>query len=139
VRVGTAIRAAEAAAIEQAQRTREAAEALDPAPGLLVLEADGAMIQFCDGWHEVKLGMVAGWDDGRLVAPSYVAARETAAAFGPRLATEAARRGALEVDRWEGGVTCRSLAVLRPALVLADGAVWIWNLADEYIDQRQLV
>jgi hypothetical protein len=136
IRVGTAIRAAEAAAINQTQRTREAAEPLDPAPGLLVLEADGAMIPFTDGWHEVKIGMVAGWDRDRLVAPSYVAARETASAFGPRLATEAARRGALEVERWEGGVTRRSLAILRPALVLADGAVWIWNLADEYVDQR---
>jgi hypothetical protein len=136
VRVGTAIRAAEAAAIRQTQRTREAAEPLDPAPGLLVLEADGAMIQFTDGWHEVKIGMVAGWDRDRLVAPSYVAARETATVFGPRLATEAARRGALEVDRWEGSVTRRGLAILQPALILADGAVWIWNLADEYVDQR---
>jgi hypothetical protein len=136
IRVGTAIRAAEAVAINQTQRTREAAEPLDPAPGLLVLEADGAMIQFTDGWHEVKIGMVAGWDRDRLVAPSYVAARESATDFGPRLATEAARRGALEVERWEGSVTRRSLAVLRPALILADGAVWIWNLADEYVDQR---
>jgi hypothetical protein len=136
VRVGTAIRAAEAAAIRQTQRTREAAEPLDPAPGLLLLEADGAMIQFTDGWHEVKIGMVAGWDGDRLVAPSYVAARETASVFGPRLATEAARRGALEIDRWEGSVTRRGLAILHPALILADGAVWIWNLADEYVDQR---
>jgi hypothetical protein len=136
VRVGTAIRAAEAAAIRQTRRTREAAEPLDPSPGLLVLEADGAMIQFIDGWHEVKIGMVAGWDGDRLVAPSYVAARETATDFGPRLATEAARRGALEVERWEGSVTRRSLAILRPALIPADGAVWIWNLADEYVDQR---
>jgi hypothetical protein len=136
VRVGTAIRAAEQLAIQQTQRTREAAAPLEPAPGLLVLEADGAMIQFTDGWHEVKIGMVAGWDGGRLVAPSYVAARETAAAFGPRLATEAARRGALEVERYEGSVTRRGLAILRPTLILADGAVWIWNLADEYIDQR---
>jgi hypothetical protein len=136
VRVGSAIRSAEAAAIRQTQRTREAAEAREPAPGLLVLEADGAMIQFTDGWHEVKIGMVAGWDGDRLVAPSYVAARETTTAFGPRLATEAARRGALDVERWVGSVTRRSLAILRPALILADGAVWIWNLADEYIDQR---
>jgi hypothetical protein len=136
IRAGTEIRAAEAAAIRQTQRTREAAESLDPAPGLLVLEADGAMIQFTDGWHEVKIGMVAGWDGDRLVAPSYVAARETATAFGPRLATEAARRGALAVERWEGSVTRRGLAILRPALILADGAAWIWNLADEYVDQR---
>jgi hypothetical protein len=136
LRVGTAIRAAEAATIRQTRRTREAAEPLDRAPGLLVLEADGAMIRFTDGWHEVKIGMVAGWDGARLVAPSYVAAREAATDFGSRLATEAARRGALEIERWEGGVTRRGLAILRPALILADGAVWIWNLADEYVDQR---
>jgi hypothetical protein len=136
IRVGTAIRAAEATTIRQTQRTRDPAEPLDRAPGLLVLEADGAMIQFLAGWHEVKIGMVAGWDGARLVAPSYVAARESAADFGPRLATEAARRGALEVERYEGSVTRRGLAILRPALILADGAVWIWNLADEYVDQR---
>jgi hypothetical protein len=136
IRVGTAIRAAEAAAIKQTQRTREPAEPIDRAPGLLVIEADGAMILFSDGWHEVKIGMVAGWEDGRLVAPSYVAAREPAETFGPRLATEAARRGALEIDRWEGGVTGRGLAILRPAAILADGALWIWNLADEHFDQR---
>jgi hypothetical protein len=136
VRVGTAIRAAEAATIRQTQRTREAAEPLDPAPGLLVLEADGANILFKDGWHEVKIGMVASWDGDRLVAPSYVAAREPTTEFGPRLATEAARRGALEIERWEGSVTRRGLAILRPALILADGAAWIWNLADEYVDQR---
>lgn len=136
LRVGTAIRAAEALAIQQVQRTRDAAEPVEAAPGLLVLEADGAMILFTDGWHEVKLGMVAGWEGDRLVAPSYIAARESAATFGPRLAAEAARRGALAVERWEGSVTRRSLAILRPALILADGAVWIWNLADEYVDQR---
>jgi hypothetical protein len=136
VRVGTAIRAAEAAAMRQTQRTRDAAERIEAAPGLLVIEADGANILFTDGWHEVKIGMVAGWDDDRLVAPSYVAARESAAVFGPRLATEAARRGALEIDRWAGGVTGRGLAILRPAAILADGALWIWNLADEYVDQR---
>jgi hypothetical protein len=92
VRVGTAIRVAEALAIQQTQRTREAADLVEPAPGLLVLEADGAMILFASGWHEVKIGLVAGWDGQRLVAPSYVAARESAAAFGPRLVTEATRR-----------------------------------------------
>ena len=85
-------RTAEAAAVRQTQRTREAAEPLDPAPGLLVVEADGANILSTDGWHEVKIGMVAGWDGDRLVAPSYVAAREPATTFGPRPATEAMQR-----------------------------------------------
>ena len=42
----------------------------------------------------------------------------------------------LEVDCYEGSVTRRGLAIIRPALRLADGEVCIWNLADEYIDQQ---
>jgi hypothetical protein len=133
---GTALRAAEDVAVAQVERTREAAEPVDPAPGLLVVETDGAMVRYLDGWHEVKLGLVAGWDDGELRAPSYVAAREPAVAFGARLAAEAARRGALEIVRWEGGVTGRGLAVLREAALYGDGAAWIWNLADERCDAR---
>jgi hypothetical protein len=71
-----------------------------------------------------------------VAAPSYVAAREPAAAFGRRLAAEAARRGALEVVRWEGGVTGRGLAVLREAAVVGDGARWIWELAAEHFGAR---
>lgn len=136
VRVGTALQASDAAAITETQRTREAAGPVDPAPGLLVIQVDGANLLFTDGWHEVKLGMLAGWEDDRLVAPSYIAAREPVSAFGPRLAAEAARRGALGIERWAGGVTGRGLAILRPALVLGDGAAWVWGLADEYFDQR---
>jgi hypothetical protein len=79
---------------------------------------------------------VAGLAGGAPVAPSYVAAREPAEAFGSRLAAEAARRGALEVQRWEGGVTGRGPAVLREAVVLGDGAPWIWTLADEHWGAR---
>jgi hypothetical protein len=136
VAAGQALAAEQSAAIAQVERTREAAEAVDPAPGLLLVETDGALLRYLDGWHEVKLGLVAGWEGGHVIAPSYVAAREPAERFGPRLAAEAARRGALEIERWEGGVTGRGLAVLRAALVLGDGAAWIWNLADEYVDGR---
>ena len=80
-------------------------------------------------WHEVKLGVVGGWIGQRpradLHDPSYVAAREPAAAFARRLGTEAARRGALEVTEWhpwEG-----TPAQLRPVVVLGDGAKWIWE------------
>lgn len=133
---GTALRAGEDAAVAQVARTREPAEALDPAPGFLVVQTDGAMVRYQDGWHEVKLGLVAGWEDGELRAPSYVAAREPAAAFGARLATEAARRGALEIARWEGGLTGRGLAVLRELGLYGDGAAWIWTLGDERFDAR---
>jgi hypothetical protein len=61
---GTVLRAAEDAAVEQVERTREPAEALDPAPGFLIVQTDGAMVRYQDGWHEVKLGLVAGWEDG---------------------------------------------------------------------------
>jgi len=134
--VGTTLADAEDAAVARAAGPRGVVEAPDPAPGLLVAEADGAMVRYLDGWHEVKLGLVAGWDDGALQAPSYVAAREPAAAFGARLAAEAARRGALEIDRWEGDVTGRGLARLRAAAILGDGAAWIWALADERFDVR---
>jgi hypothetical protein len=133
---GSTLRAAEDAAVAQVARTREPAEVLEPAPGFLVVQTDGAMVRYQDGWHEVKLGLVAGWADGELQAPSYVAAREPAAAFGARLATEAARRGALEITRWEGGVTGRGLAVLRELGLYGDGAPWIWTLGDERFDAR---
>jgi hypothetical protein len=70
--------------------------------------------------------------------PSYVAARLPAAEFGPRLLAEAVRRGALEVVGWEqppgtdpqlAGVTGPALAVLRPVVILGDGAKWIWEQA----------
>ncbi len=117
-------------------RTREPAAPLDPAPGTLVVETDGVMVRYRDDWHEVKLGVVAGCVDEALVAPSYVAARAPAAVFGERLVTEAARRGELEVVRWEGSPVRPNLAVLRDVAILGDGAVWIWNLAGEHFGER---
>jgi len=137
---GTAFAEAEDAALARVEATQEPAGALDPAPGLLVVETDGEMVRFLDGWHEVKLGVVGGWQEGELRAPSYVAAREGAERFGARLAAEAATRGALEVVRWEGGVTGHGLAVLREAVILGDGAVWIWRLADaRFADRIEVV
>jgi hypothetical protein len=136
-RQGAALEAAQQAAIARVQATGDAAEAVEAAPGTLVVEADGVMVRYRHtGWHEVKVGLLAGCVDGRLRAPSYVAAREAAAVFGPRLLTEAARRGALEVVRWEGARTGAGLAVLRRVVMLGDGAVWIWNLAAEHFGER---
>ena len=134
--LGAAVRVAEDAAVARVERTREPAEAVEASPGALLVEADGTMIRYLDGWHEVKAGLVAGCVGGEVVAPSYVAAREPAAAFGRRLAAEAARRGALEVVRWEGGLVGRGLAVLREAAILGDGARWIWELAAEHFGAR---
>jgi hypothetical protein len=136
VTVGTTIADAEEQAAAQVARTQEAADPVDRAPGLLVVETDGAMIRYRDGWHEVKVGLVAGWADGRLHRPSYLAARAPAETFGPHLLAEAARRGGLEIARWAGGVTGRGLAILREALILGDGAAWIWKLADDHWTDR---
>ncbi len=105
----------------------------------LVVEADGVMARYRDRhldgtlikgeWHEIKVGLAGGWQDDQLVSPSYVAARETASAFAPRLGTEAARRGALDIVAWrgvgrDGG---GEEAVLRRVVVIGDGAKWIWE------------
>jgi len=70
-------------------------------------ETDGVMARYRDRhldstliqgeWHEIKLGLVADWQADGLVSASYVAARETATSFAPRLGSEAARRGALNI------------------------------------------
>jgi hypothetical protein len=75
--------------------------------------------------REVKLGCVFTQtttnEDGRPVrdenSTSYVAAIETAEQFGLRLYTEAWRRG------WNRA---------QKKVVLGDGAVWIWNLAEQH-------
>ena len=135
---GARLEQAQQATIPQVERTRESPLPVDAAPGQLLVETDGVMVLYRQtGWHEVKIGLVAGWQDGALRAPSYVAARESAAAFGDRLLAEAARRGALEIVRWEGGRTGAGLAVLRDVLVLGDGARWIWTLAAEHFSQRR--
>jgi uncharacterized protein UPF0236 len=133
---GEAVAAAERAAMVQVQACGEAVDPVEPAPGTLVVEADGAMVRYTDGWHEVKVGVVGGVRAGEVTAASYVAAREEAAAFGPRLLAEAARRGALDVLRWAGPLSRPGLAVLRPVHVVGDGAPWIWNLAGDYFGER---
>jgi hypothetical protein len=107
----------------------------DPAPGMLVVETDGVMVRYRDrqldggvvegDWHEVRLGVVGGWQERRLGQPSYVAAREPAVAFARRVGAEAARRGALDVVDWHAWDA--TPAELRPVLVLGDGAKWIWE------------
>jgi hypothetical protein len=135
-RVGTELEEAQQTAAAEVQSTREAAAPVDPAPGMLVVEADGVMVRYLDGWHEAKLGLVGGQVAGKLESPSYLAVRASPEEFGKRLLAEAARRGALEVVGWKGEVTGRGLAKLRRVVVLGDGAVWIWNLAAEHFGER---
>jgi hypothetical protein len=106
---------------------------------VLVVEADGVMARYRDRhldgtliegeWHEIKLGLAGGWQHDQLVNASYVAARESASNFAPRLGTEAARRGALDTVGWRGIARDGGgqEAVLRRVVVIGDGAKWIWE------------
>ena len=75
--------------------------------------------------RECKLGCVftqttvdeEGWPIREPNSTTYVGAIETAEEFGFRLYTEAWRRG------WEWATI---------KVVIGDGAVWIWNLADQH-------
>ena len=75
--------------------------------------------------RECKIGAVFtqttldkdGWPVRDPDSTTYIGAIETAEDFGYRLYTEAWRRG------WEWAIT---------KIVIGDGAVWIWNLADQH-------
>ncbi|MGI9149279.1 MAG: hypothetical protein ACR2IK_22480 [Chloroflexota bacterium] len=84
--------------------TQEAAEPVDAAPELLVAAADGVHVRFQDGWHEAKVGEIAGCQVANglpdtdpkarspvLLAPSYVASRAPVGQFGLLFLAEAAR------------------------------------------------
>ena len=111
-----------------------------PAVPLLYIEMDGTGIPVAKSETEGRAGKVDGQpartrevklgclftqtstdSEGRPVrdedSTSYVAAIETAEAFGLRLYTEAWRRG------WSRA---------QKKVVIGDGAIWIWNLADQH-------
>jgi hypothetical protein len=138
---GTELEGEQRAAIAHVAATQEPPANYDPVATdqVLVVEADGVMARYRDRhldgtlikgeWHEIKLGLAGAWQGDQLVSPSYVAARETASTFAPRLGTEAARRGALDVVAWRGVGTDGGgqEAVLRRVVVIGDGAKWIWE------------
>ena len=137
---GTQLEGEQRAAMAQVEATQEPPATYAPLADeqILIGEADGVMARYRDrhldgtliegAWHEIKLGLVGGWQDGELVDASYVAARETASTFAPRLGTEAARR-ALDIVDWRGMGTDGGgeEAVLRRVVVIGDGARWIWE------------
>jgi hypothetical protein len=157
--VGTTLVERQRAAAATVAQTQEAAEPVDTAPELLVAELDGVQVRFQDGWHEAKVGEIAGCQVGNglldtdplarspvLLAPSYVASRAPVGEFGPLFLAEAARRGALEVVDWTQPVDTDprlrlvgpAEAQLRPVVVLGDGAHWIWELAGEHFGAERI-
>jgi hypothetical protein len=134
-RTGARLVAAEDAGSEEVQRTGQAVGPVDRAPGTLVVETDGVMVRYLDGWHEVKLGLVAGLVEGELRAPSYLALRMSTEGFGPRLLAEAARRGALTEIGWDGSIFA-GRPIWSDVVVIGDGAPWIWKLAAEHFGRH---
>ncbi len=68
--VGAAPADADAAAIGRVQATRAAADPVDPAPGTLVGETDGALVRSVAGGQAVTIGGVGGPAEGHVLAPS---------------------------------------------------------------------
>jgi hypothetical protein len=137
--IGADVEARQQAAIHRAKQL-ELPAVCAPASPIFYIEMDGTGVPVVkaetegragkvDGQpprtREVKLGCVFTQtttnEDGRPVrdedSTSYVAAIETAEQFGLRLYTEAWRRG------WSRA---------QKKVVLGDGAVWIWNLAEQH-------
>jgi hypothetical protein len=137
--IGADVEAAQQAEIRRAKQL-ELPEVCAPAVPILYIEMDGTGVPVVKGetegrkgkvegqpahTREVKLGSVftqtATDQDGRPVrdeaSTSYVAAIETSEQFGPRLYTEVWRRGWSQAGK---------------KVVIGDGAVWIWNLADQH-------
>ncbi len=137
--IGAGIEAGEQDEIRRAKQL-DLPEVCAPAVPILYIEMDGTGVPVVkadtegrkgkvDGQpahtREVKLGCVftqtATDQEGRPVrdedSTSYVAAIESAEAFGLRLYTEAWRRG------WSRA---------QKKALIGDGAIWIWNLADQH-------
>ena len=137
--IGVDLEVREQAEIQRAKQL-ELPQVCAPAVSVLYIEMDGTGIPVVKAetegragkaegqpahTREVKLGCVFTQTntqlDGRPVrdeeSTSYVAAIETAERFGLRLYTEVWRRG------WSRA---------QKKVVLGDGAVWIWNLADQH-------
>jgi hypothetical protein len=84
----------------------------EQSPDVLTISADGLMVH-CDGkWSEMKVGTFLS-EYGR----SSIATMDRCDDFGKYLYLEALRRGAGKANK---------------IVFVADGAVWIWNLASEH-------
>ncbi len=137
--IGANIAGREQAAMHRAKQL-ELPEVCAPSVPILYIEMDGTGVPVVKAAAEGRMGKIEGQpahtrevklgcvftqtktdQEGRPVrddnSTTYVAAIETAEDFGLRIYTEAWRRG---WDRAEKKV------------IIADGAVWIWNLADQH-------
>ena len=109
--------------LEQAQQQEPVSVSPPPAQVKYCLAIDGTMIPGLPdtlahrlNWHEVKLAV--GFDPQETRPPFYIAGREDAEKFGERLWRHLQRLG-LDAHNF--------------ALILGDGAPWIWNQVDLHL------
>jgi hypothetical protein len=88
--------------------------------GRLVMEIDGTMAHVDGAWHEIKLATCMPWRRGKPGQTTYVADWLSAEQFAEPLWREAVVRGA---------PTATAIAVV------ADGAPWIWELANTVLSR----
>jgi hypothetical protein len=84
-------------------------------PDVLTISADGLMVHADGSWSEMKVGTFLS-ESGR----SSIATMDRCDDFGKYLYLEATRRGAKNAGK---------------VVFVADGAVWIWNLAAEHFPE----
>lgn len=104
----------------QVQQDRQAMPQLEQ--GRLYVEADGAMVHFTDGWHEVK-NLVCRWQDAKEQWQQRVLCRRE-------------KVEAFTAMAWATAHGC-GLENARQSVLLGDGIAWIWNhlgaIADEAV------
>ena len=106
----------QAAKLVQADR-----QALPQLPqGRLYVEADGAMVHFTDGWHEVK-NLVCRWQDAQ-------------GHWQQRVLCRREKVEAFTTMAWACAHAC-GLENARQSVLLGDGIAWIWNHLGPIADQ----
>jgi hypothetical protein len=116
--VGRAADRLEQQAAAQVSSDRQAMPQLQQ--GRLYVEADGVMVHFTDGWHEVK-NLVCRWQDAREQwQQRFLCRREKVEAF--------------TAMAWATAHVC-GLDNARQSVLLGDGIAWIWNHLGAIADQ----
>jgi hypothetical protein len=122
-RPGARLEQAQPAAITPIERSRERALPLDAAPGQLLVATEAVLVLYRKtGWQEVKLGLVAAWQDGArwlwpLAAEHFSARRELGDGSQASLSAPPAARPAPLPRRGGGGcgAPAATAAPTRPA------------------------
>ena len=118
-----------------------AAERFEAAAGVPELQIDAGKANTNEGWKDVKVAVLAkrtpgppaaasDWDKRQLpkpTAPVVIASIEEAEKFGERC-----RAVATALELWVPVTLVASSLVQTAGSILADGAEWIWNIADRH-------